>query len=522
MNQPVTGREFSYPGDARIVTTTDLDSRISYANNDFVDISGFTRDELIGQPHNLVRHPDMPAAAFADMWKTVKAGRAWMGMVKNRRKNGDHYWVDAFVTPVMSGNAAVGYQSVRVSPQREYVDNAEQLYARLTRGLSVKRLGRSLPLKLRLLLVGVAAYAGATGLALLVPGTAGLVLQALLFLLLIATGSTLLARPWERAAANARLLNDNPIACAVYTGRNDELGQLQLAIKTLQANLQTVTWRIRETTARLDDAACTAADTTRETKRQMERQQVEVDMVATALNEMTATVQEVARNASETADATRHADRHVNAGGVVVNQTIEGINSLAGEVEQAQRVISRLAEEAGEIRNVVSVIHGIADQTNLLALNAAIEAARAGEQGRGFAVVADEVRSLARNTQESTESIRRIIDSLHGVTGNAVTLMDSCRSAARLSMDQAEQTRSALQEITDSVRRITDMSVQIAAAAEQQSAVSDEINRNLTAICETTEITMQGADRAVLGNEAVADELKRLQTLVRQFDQAAN
>ncbi len=533
MNLPVSGREYTFPDNVRIVTTTDVRSYVTYANPDFLEISGFTEAELIGQPHNVVRHPDMPPLAFADLWAAIRAGQSWMGMVKNRRKNGDHYWVDAFVTPILEEGQVVGYQSVRVCPEREHVASAEKVYAKLNKNAGkssgkypaggVLPLLSYLPLKAKVIATSLCCYLAATGVVtLLSSADTGVLplLQLVLFAVFSSVSGILLARPWEQAAAKARAIYDNPIARSVYTGRNDELGSLQLAIKVLQANLQTVTWRISDATGTLDSAAARAATTALQTRKQMEDQQIEVEMVATALNQMSTTVHDVARNAGNTAEATRIADQHVAVGGAVVRESIAGINRLASEVSSAQQVIQNLAADTAQISNVIGVIHKIADQTNLLALNAAIEAARAGDHGRGFAVVADEVRALARSTQESTQDIERIIETFRVTTQDAVTLMDSCLGSAQNSVSQAHQAEEALQQITEAVREITDMSTQIATAAEEQSAVSAEINRNITVISDATRNTMQAASTAVSNNAVVSAELRRLRTLVTQFGNA--
>ncbi len=534
MNLPVSGREYTFPDNVRIVTTTDVRSFVTYANPDFLEISGFAEAELIGQPHNVVRHPDMPPLAFADLWAAIRAGQSWMGMVKNRRKNGDHYWVDAFVTPILEDGQVVGYQSVRVCPEREHVASAEKVYAKLNKNAG-KNPGKNpaggilpllsyLPLKAKVIATSLCCYLAAAGVVTLLSSAdtsaVSPLLQLVLFTVFSSVSGIVLARPWEQAAAKVRAIYDNPIARSVYTGRNDELGSLQLAIKVLQANLQTVTWRISDATGTLDSAAARAATTALQTRKQMEDQQIEVEMVATALNQMSTTVHDVARNAGNTAEATRIADQHVAVGGAVVRESIAGINRLASEVSSAQQVIQNLAADTAQISNVIGVIHKIADQTNLLALNAAIEAARAGDHGRGFAVVADEVRALARSTQESTQDIERIIETFRVTTQDAVTLMDSCLGSAQNSVSQAHQAEEALQQITEAVREITDMSTQIATAAEEQSAVSAEINRNITVISDATRNTMQAASTAVSNNAVVSAELRRLRTLVTQFGNA--
>lgn len=239
------------------------------------------------------------------------------------------------------------------------------------------------------------------------------------------------------------------------------------------------------------------------------RQQLEIDQIATAINQMTATVQEVARSATDAATAASQADQEANSGKNVVSQTVDSIQTLAMNVEQAADVIQQLEVDTSDIGSVLDVIKGIADQTNLLALNAAIEAARAGEQGRGFAVVADEVRTLASRTQESTEEINTMIEKLQSGAKNAVTAMETGREQARTGVEQALLAGQSLDAITQSVATINDMNTQIASAAEEQSKVAEEINRNVVNISqvadETASNVAQVADQsAELGNLALA------------------
>ena len=236
------------------------------------------------------------------------------------------------------------------------------------------------------------------------------------------------------------------------------------------------------------------------------RQQLETDQIATAINEMTATVQEVARSATDAANAAGQADIEASNGKNVVAQTIESIQTLAKNVEQAADVIQRLEMDTTEIGGVLDVIKGIADQTNLLALNAAIEAARAGEQGRGFAVVADEVRTLASRTQESTEEINNMIDKLQTGAKNAVDVMEQGREQARTGVEQASLAGQSLEAITQSVATINDMNTQIAGAAEEQSTVAEEINRSVVNIS-------QVADETASNVAQVADSSAQLEAL---------
>jgi methyl-accepting chemotaxis protein len=232
---------------------------------------------------------------------------------------------------------------------------------------------------------------------------------------------------------------------------------------------------------------------------------------------MAATSQEVARNTAAAANAARQADSETQAGREVVNQAIDAIDHLAQEVVSAADVIHRLEAESGKIGTVLDVIRGIAEQTNLLALNAAIEAARAGEQGRGFAVVADEVRTLATRTQESTQEIQKMIERLQTGAKSAVQVMEQGRSKAQVSVQQAARAGTSLDTIATAVSAISDMNAQIASAAEEQGAVAEEINRNITNISQIANQTASGAEQTATASAELAKLAARLQTHVGRF-----
>jgi methyl-accepting chemotaxis protein len=310
---------------------------------------------------------------------------------------------------------------------------------------------------------------------------------------------------------------DGDLTARIEVTSTDELGHLAAAFNRFVEKLQGIISEIAGSTTQLAAAAEEMSAITHETSNALASQQSEVEQVATAMNEMSATAQDVARNAAHAAEAAQEANSQASQGTRVITSTIAGIRGLANEVQQASAVISQLEADTDSIGTVLDVIRGIAEQTNLLALNAAIEAARAGEQGRGFAVVADEVRTLAQRTQHSTREIQGMIERLQTGSQQAVQVMEKGCAQARGSVDQAANAETSLSAITSSIVRILDMNTQIASAAEEQTAVAEEINRSMTNVNDLTEQTAGGAQQTASAVTELARLATRLDDLVGQF-----
>ncbi len=513
VNLPVTANGVELSDDKSIVSKTDLKGLITYVNPYFVEISGFTEDELIGAPQNIVRHPDMPPEAFADMWRVLKSGLPWTGLVKNRCKNGDFYWVLANVTPIIERGQIVGYMSVRSRPSRDQVATAETAYRRFREGRAqglaiqhgeVVRTGlsatlsdlRNMSLRTRLALcLGVpAALLGASAVASVIgglPAWAGVLnVSAALVLLLAWLGLyQSIITPLHAATRMARAIAGGDLSTRLAAARHDDMGQLLRALQQMNANLVAVVGDVRANVEAIHLGSGEIAKGNMDLSSRTEAQASSLEETAASMEEFASTVKQNADNAQQGNQLAQSAASVAARGGDVVSQVGSTMDEISGS--------------ARKIVEIIGLIDGIAFQTNILALNAAVEAARAGEQGRGFAVVASEVRSLAQRSAGAAKEIRQLIhdsvgkvDAGNQLVRNATTTMD---------------------EILGSVGRVTDIMSEISAASQEQSAGIEQVNQ---AVVQMDQVTQQNAalvEEAAAAAASLEEQAARLSQAVSVF-----
>lgn len=501
-----------------LLSTTDLDSRIKYANQNFCDIAGYSAEELQGQPHNMVRHPDMPKQAYKDLWQTIQGGHSWMGPVKNACKNGDYYWVNAFVTPIKDKQGKVfEYQSVRTKPSREVVERAEKVYQQINQGKAPwqTRLTLDLTIVFKLFFLCFFIFsiitASFSALSLWLTGP---------MIVLSAFAGVLYTRwctKFKVLVKEAKSVFDNPVMSYIYSGNNNAISAITLALQMRKAELKAVVGRVCDTSDNITSTANEASQCGISVSSLLMQQNSETEQVATAMNEMSATIQEVARVVEEAAERAKQGVQISQQGQQVVQQTASANNQLAEQLDEVERAIARLVSGSQMIESVLNEINGIADQTNLLALNAAIEAARAGEHGRGFAVVADEVRALAMRTQESTGEVNKILAQLNAESASATASMDKGISLSQNCVELCQETDNSLGQIIEEVTELTNINTQIATSIEEQAAVSEEINRNIVSISDMAAGCEENGKYSEQLSSELLHKLKQQQDLVTQF-----
>ncbi|WP_299438953.1 methyl-accepting chemotaxis protein [uncultured Rhodospira sp.] len=544
INEPVTNKEIDFPPDRCIVSRTDLKGKITFVNDDFVTISGFTREELIGRPHNLIRHPDMPPAAFADMWATIQRGLPWEGLVKNRAKNGDHYWVRANVTPELENGAVTGYVSVRTKPSRADVDAAGRLYAAINAGTAgrtivregqviddslvgrVVRWSRSVRNRAVVGFVLVMAVMAAQVLAVLSAAPGGSLMMVSTLLLAMAAVVALVSvigvsagirKPLDEIQGHLDRFTVQDFDAVVRPSPIQEFTRVTFLLNAVRAHLafarQEQDELQRQAKRQRTEALKAMADHVEaESRAAVDKVAQHTDAMRNDAATMATGAQTVSHNAASVAAASNQAlasAQTVAAAGEELNASIAEITTQVTRAADVSRVavdqggktstiLETMTKEVDQIAEIADLIQAIASKTNLLALNASIEAARAGDAGKGFAVVAEEVKGLANQTAALTQRITEQIHAVSAVTGESV-----------------ESVRQMVEKVAD----IDTVAASIAEAMQNQAEATAEISRS---VCETSDAAQEVARQIeTVSAEARSTEEKSQQLMTASADVAA-
>lgn len=511
------GKEYKIREDHNLLSRTDLNGNITYAAQDFVEVSGYSREELLGAPHSIVRHPEMPKEAFANLWQTISQGEVWVGLVKNRRKNGDYYWVRAHVTAIIEDGEIQGYTSVRVKPTDDEIGVAEKAYARLKAqpncGLRLERgsivptgflaLMASLSLRtmrartfavlgINTVLFGTIAAALLQRKAVpLEPGTTidYLPLLALGLLAILSTRSILVLLRTVRTQVRTATKFAMQIAAGNLAAPRPPLTNTSFDILTgmlavMQRSLGNIAREMDGSLSQVRPAAEQVATGSQSLAARTEQQAASLQETAASMEQITATVEQNAGNARQAQQLADSAATEVRNSGKAMQHVVERMGNISDSSEK--------------IAAIIKVIDGIAFQTNILALNASVEAARAGEHGRGFAVVANEVRSLATRSADAATEVRQLID--------------ESRQQVRSGAEEVQQAERAIGAVIESVLKVNDIMSEIAAASREQSAGIEQVN---TAVAEMDEVTHRNAG-------LVLESARAAQTMNAQVAELSN
>ncbi|MFB9886778.1 methyl-accepting chemotaxis protein [Balneatrix alpica] len=483
VNQPVTDQAVSVSPTDRILSTTDSKGRITYTNPDFERISGYSQAELLGQAHNIVRHPDMPSAAFADLWDHLKQQQNWRGLVKNRCKNGDYYWVDAFVTPIVDPQGqTLEYQSVRIAADANAVKRAERVYQRLHQGQ------RPLPptwLSPTLALWGVGlTLFSSLALSQLQP-TPWLVL-----LLNLMLGGGALAYLCHFHRRLQRLVRRQPqqksaeLMSYLYSGQQDLVGRLDYLLGSQHLQRLAMAARLANESSRLHQQGVQGLEDTRNLHDRIHTQHQHTEQISLAISQLNEAIAHIAEQASHIQEQASQVQHLSQQGRGQMHTLSQAISTLNRNLQASRQSIHSLRNSNEQISQLLNLIIEIAEQTNLLALNAAIEAARAGDQGRGFAVVADEVRKLAQRTQGATEEIHQAIAAVNDNTESTVAQMQAGHNSLEQALAHSAKLDEDLQLMLEALEHMAAHIGSTASATEQQGSACQDISHTLGSLSE--------------------------------------
>lgn len=492
-NGPVTKVEHKFPNDpsAKIISVTDVNGVITYVNDTFVQISGFTREELIGQPQNIVRHPDMPAEIFRQLWATISKGQSFMGIIKNRCKNGDYYWVNAFIMPIIQDGKIVGYESVRTAASPDQIARSEAIYKKMRENNGT--------IKPRLHLYTILSY-------IIIFSTFAYsfinhnhyTLSVSFFLCLsIITYQQYRHKRFVRALS--KLFGDqaNLINTIIYTAESGKDGEAIYNILYNLKEVDTILTRVNEASDRLSHMAETNLVALNESMNDSKQNKDQTKAIANEMFEIASSIthmiQDISSSASDTARNSTQAASLVADGKQVAAETMDSIENLRESVNNISSAIVDLANRVDDIEKSSELIKGIASQTNLLALNASIEAARAGEAGRGFAVVADEVRSLSLRTEQTTLQIHDLINLFKKTAKKSKELSILNQQSVEVGVEKVHVTNQKLDELLTSINEIHHLADLMANTIQEHSGTAQNVQIKIEHISSMTDQNVENS-----------------------------